>query len=329
MSTVLVTGATGHTGVFTVLEYIKNGYKVNTTMRDISQLSEVKEMIQKTGNLSDEAMKNIRYFQADLGKEEGWKEAIDGCEYVCHVAYPFINNVPLEQIYDAAITGTMNLLNLAANTESVKQFIFCSSFAAIGFADSYPEGTIVNDDSWTPEDAKILDGYMKSKILVEKMMWKFIKSSENKRGMSFTSIAPYMISGPLPWGYRKLVGVMGLIKLYITGGLDVILHYHLNNSDVRDLSKSFVSATNNKEAFNERFLLVEEKEHLMSEIVDILKRDFPAKYSEKVPTAVSPPLTISKITDSSKARRILNFNPIPFEESIKQSIENIIERENL
>ena len=39
----------------------------------------------------------LTFCVADLSKDEGWKEAVEGCAYVLHVASPFPLSVPKDE----------------------------------------------------------------------------------------------------------------------------------------------------------------------------------------------------------------------------------------
>lgn len=48
-------------------------------------------------------VKNTGKFEANLGLSKGWQEAITGCEFVSHIAIPFNNSLPFEDIIDEAL----------------------------------------------------------------------------------------------------------------------------------------------------------------------------------------------------------------------------------
>jgi len=49
----------------------------------------------------------LSFVSADLTKEEGWEEAVSGCEYVLHVASPFRYDAKTEdELVVPAVKGT-------------------------------------------------------------------------------------------------------------------------------------------------------------------------------------------------------------------------------
>jgi nucleoside-diphosphate-sugar epimerase len=309
MPTVLVTGASGHVGVFTILEYIRNGYKVHTTIRDIAKKPEVLEMIVKTGSLSKEETERIVFFEADLNKDEKWDVAMDNCDVVCHVAYPFINGIPYEDLERAAVAGSLYLLKLAADSPTVKHFVFCSSFAAVGLSE-YPKDFVITDEIFTDEDSPWIDGYMKSKVVVEKRMWEFINSKEtNPSGLTFVSICPFGITGPLPVGYTKFVGLPKMLQMAKDGLFEEFPNFYMNVSDVRDLAKSFVKATEDRKVYGERFLLLSEEEFSGADVLNILTQKFPEE-TKNFPKKLGPVIMPPRTSSNKKARDLLAYVPV-------------------
>src|SRR5215211_5524645 len=83
--TVLVTGGSGFLGGWCLVELLRRAYKVRTTVRDSGREGAVREM------LSDEveAGDRLEFFEADLAEDDGWDAAVQGSDYVLHVASPF------------------------------------------------------------------------------------------------------------------------------------------------------------------------------------------------------------------------------------------------
>lgn len=329
---VLVSGGTGYTAVYTIIEYLNQGFEVNTTLRDATKIDATKIMIQKTGDLSDEKMAKLQFFEADMSKSEGWADSIEGCDYVCHVAYPFINGVPLEELIEPAMEGSMRLLKLAKDSPSVKHFVFCSSFATVGFDKDYPEETIVDDSFWTSLDSPMLDGYMKSKILVEKAMWEYVRSDENKISkypITMTSICPYVICGPIPHGYEKYAGISQILYYLFTGNMDKNFSAYVNVTDVRDLAKGHVNATINTQAYSERFIFHSDDEYYFPDVVEEMRKKLPESVSSKIPTEIGELFIGSKKTTNAKAKKLLGYQPHPPMKSFMLTAEGIIRNSGL
>jgi nucleoside-diphosphate-sugar epimerase len=86
---VLVTGGSGFVGTYCILQLLQAGYRVRTTVRSFKREPEVRVML-KTGGV--DAGEHLSFVAADLMSDEGWPEAVAGCDYVLHVASPFPAN---------------------------------------------------------------------------------------------------------------------------------------------------------------------------------------------------------------------------------------------
>ena len=111
MKKVLVTGISGYIGNHCAVELLKSGFSVRGSLRDLSKSKITTESIKKETNPGD----NLEFCQLDLLKDEGWDKAMEGCQYVLHVASPYINYEPKdENLYiKPAIEGTNRALKSA------------------------------------------------------------------------------------------------------------------------------------------------------------------------------------------------------------------------
>jgi dihydroflavonol-4-reductase len=83
--TVLVTGGSGFVGGWCIVELLRRGYDVRTTIRDSSRETEVRDAVSNDVDPED----RLSFFEADLLEDGGWDAAVAGCDYVLHVASPF------------------------------------------------------------------------------------------------------------------------------------------------------------------------------------------------------------------------------------------------
>ena len=82
---VLLTDISGFVGQHCAVELLKNGYAVKGSVRSLSKEDEVRKGISKITEAND----GLEFCKLGLLKDEGWDNAMEGCDYVLHVASPF------------------------------------------------------------------------------------------------------------------------------------------------------------------------------------------------------------------------------------------------
>src|SRR6266536_1841165 len=107
---VLVTGASGYVAGHVIADLRSHGYGVRGTARKAAD----------------------GLVAADLTRDEGWAEAVEGCDYVMHVASPFPSHTPKsdDELIRPAVDGTLRVLRAAADA-GVKRVVLTSSIAAV------------------------------------------------------------------------------------------------------------------------------------------------------------------------------------------------------
>ena len=105
---VLVTGGSGFLGSWCLVELLRRGYRVRTTVRELSREPEIRAMLAPEVNVGD----RLSVRAADLTSDAGWDEAIEGCDYVLHVASPFPPQQPNDpdELIVPAREGTLRVL---------------------------------------------------------------------------------------------------------------------------------------------------------------------------------------------------------------------------
>ena len=127
MEKVLVTGASGYIALHCITELLKNGYAVKGSLRSMNRENEVREAVRK--EVSDN---NLEICELDLLNDEGWDNAASECEYMLHLASPFIVGEPKseDELIRPAKEGTMRALKAAKNA-GIKKIVLTSSIVAI------------------------------------------------------------------------------------------------------------------------------------------------------------------------------------------------------
>ena len=129
MSTVLVTGGSGFVGSHVILQLLNAGHVVRTTVRSLKREESVRAMLKDAGAAPGE---RLSFFAADLERNDGWTEAVAGCDYVMHVASPMPLAAPKteDEVIVPARDGVLRVLK-AARDAKVKRVVLTSTCGAI------------------------------------------------------------------------------------------------------------------------------------------------------------------------------------------------------
>src|SRR5262249_49437886 len=159
MSTVLVTGGSGFVASHCILQLLAAGHNVRTTVRNIKRETDVRAMLSQGGASTIEG---VSFAVADLERDEGWTQAVSGCEYVLHVASPFPPTVPKNEneLIVPAREGALRVLR-ASRDAGVKRVVLTSSFAAVGYGHA-PQAAPFDESNWTNLDGGDLQPHVKS-----------------------------------------------------------------------------------------------------------------------------------------------------------------------
>ena len=274
MKKVLVTGISGYIGQHVALELLEKGFAVKGSVRDLARKEEVLSGIKTVIDPKE----NLEFTKLDLLEDEGWADALEDCDYLLHVASPFITSEPKDEniLIKPALEGTLRALK-AAKAANVKKVVLTSSIVAmLGDADKDID---VNQSSWTNVQAPKVTAYLKSKTLAEQAAWDFIENQKGQK-MEMVTIHPGPVYGPSLNG--NLTGEsMRLFKDMLTGNVPMLPDSGMNISDVRDVAKIHVAAIENEEANGKRFLVATEETHTFLEIAKMLKSNGYKKVNDK------------------------------------------------
>ena len=327
MEKVLVTGSTGFIGLHCIHQLIEKGYSVNGTLRSKSREEEVRSSLKKA-NLSDA---NLSLYECDLMSDDGWEKAIDGCDYVLHIASPFINGLPdhEDELIKPALTGTQRILKLSATNPQIKKIIITSSFAAVG--DTFNGQTVFNESDWSDPNNDKISAYNKSKTLAEKSAWDFMESNPS---FKLTVINPVGVIGPM---LSDDIGTSNLfVKKILDGSTPGNPGLHIGFVDVRDVARAHVDSIKNEKSNNKRIILSKD-EIWVSELSEILrnlgykapKRNIPKwlisvlSLFDKQLGGLIPMIGKVRNIESSIFSEVFDWELISIEESAKVTAEQL------
>lgn len=288
---VLVSGVTGYVGAHVAQQLLLHGYQVRGTVRSTSDEAKMTKLRQQiTEGLPVEGVPELEFVEADLLKEETWPAAVEGCQYVCHVASPFPLDIPSDPdvIIKPAVEGTLTVLKASSADGNVKRVVLTSSLAAVHdvkILDGKDPDRVYNEDDWVDPDK--VEPYSRSKILAEKAAHKFVEElpqEEGKRKLELVVINPSYVLGPLLTDgiSSSVLGIKRLLDKSTPG----VPKFHMPICDVRDVALAHVKALDNPEHVGKRYLIVTECKWL-KDIACIIKKEF-KPYGYFVPTIPVP-----------------------------------------
>jgi len=335
VETVLVTGGSGYLGGWCLAELLRQGYSARTTVRNLSREPEVRAMLAPEVDPGD----RLSFFAADLNSDDGWKEAVEGCDYVLHVASPFPPAQPKDpdELIRPAREGTLRVLGAALDA-GARRVVVTSSVAAVRISSGGDASDALTEEDWTDPDAPGLTPYVRSKTIAELAAWDLAK--ERNQTDRLAVVNPGAILGPVlsdDLSYslqvieRLLNGMPGTPRI----GFSFV--------DVRDVADLQVKAMTAPEAAGERFIAAEPF-LWFSEVAEILRKHL-GEEASKVPSRGIPNFVVRAMAlvdpalrsitgqlgkrtalSSEKAKTRLGWSPHPLEETIVDCARSLIDR---
>tara|TARA_Y100001978_G_C23681099_1_gene429064 strand:- start:606 stop:1607 length:1002 start_codon:yes stop_codon:yes gene_type:complete len=286
---VLVTGASGYIAMHCILELLKSGYAVKASLRDLNKEFEIRKIFDNY--IADN---EIEFCKLNLLIDEGWTEAALDCDYMLHIASPFVIEEPNDEneLIEPALQGTLRALNAAKNSK-IKKVVLTSSMASIAYG--HKKDT-VNSNDWT-DISKEVGAYIKSKTIAEKAAWDFV-NNQNDVSFALTTIHPGMVFGPLLNEHYEGASV-NLIRKMITGKFPALPEIHFTVVDVRDVAKLHVQALKKDKTDNKRIIATSKNGVPFLDVAKIL---IELGYS-KCPTNLIPNQVINSLAPFNKGMR--------------------------
>ncbi|MDQ2661900.1 MAG: aldehyde reductase [Actinomycetota bacterium] len=330
---VLVTGGTGFIGAHCIVQLLRAGHPVRTTVRSVARADDLRALV-RAGGADPE---RIEITPADLMHDDGWSAAVDGVAYVLHVASPFPIREPRrpDDVIAPARDGTLRVLR-AANQAGVRRVVLTSSFAAIGYS-TQPDRPYTEAD-WTDPATPGLSTYVRSKTVAERAAWDFIDREGS--GLELATVNPVGVFGPALG--PDLSTSVALLRALLDGAVFAVPRGETSGVDVRDVADLHLRAMTHPDAAGERFLAVAGdpitypdlarllREQLGERATRVPRRTLPdwvARIGALVNSdlrAVVPELRRSRRASSEKAERVLRWRPRPRDEAILASAESLI-----
>lgn len=332
---VLVTGASGFIGLHTVLHLLQCGCRVRATVRTDAREKRARDTL-----TSHVPTTSLEFAYADLSKDDGWRQAVRGCDSVIHTAapYPIENPRDENELIRPIRDGTLRVLR-AAQAEGIHRVVLLSNIGSI-FDGHQGENRTFDESDWT-DVAKCRSTYHTAKTLSERAAWDFIAGPENHSRMEMVAINPSGVLGPVLDDHRhtSVEWLRTLMRAEVPG-LPRILFPMV---DVRDLVDILAKAMTVPDAAGKRFIC-HAAEVPLSEVADILHTNY-AQRGYRIPTRVLPDILIRFMAlfnpkvkavatilnwnfhlSTDRARSVFGWQPRPYRQTIVDMAESLIEQ---
>ncbi len=332
--TVLVTGGTGYLAGWAIVELLRRGYEVRTTVRSSPRSQAVRDAVVTETDPGD----RLSFAVADLTSRDGWVEAMEGIDYALHIASPLgaDGSANPDALIIPARQGVLNVLR-AATRAGVKRVVMTSA-ANTASPHSYAEEGVY-DETVVSVDDPSFPAYRRSKILAEKAAWDFM--ADYGGPTTFTTVLPGAVFGPIL--STANLGSVQIIQRLIAGRMPGVPRIGLEVVDVRDVIDLHLRAMTAPDAAGQRFLGTGEFVW-MRDIARALKSGL-GDAGARVPTRQLPDVLvrIAAIRDASlrqimpglgrrsvhttaKAQRLLGWRPRPAAEAVVDCARSLVDR---
>ncbi|ORU92697.1 MAG: epimerase [Cycloclasticus sp. symbiont of Bathymodiolus heckerae] len=245
---ICVTGGSGFIASHVIRELLAHGYRVRATVRGSIGHGQYGYLTALPG--ADQCLELV---QAELLDDGAFDSIIAGCEYVIHMASPYLLDAKNVQhdLIDPAINGTLNVLNACKRSGSVKKVVLTSSVAAL--FDEPISGHTYNEDDWNTTSSLSRNPYYYAKTMAERAAWDFIEKESSS--FKLVTINPAVVIGP------SIVPSLNTSNKIFSDVLSGVYPFIMNMSwgfvDVRDIAKAHVLAMESDDA-NGRYVCTSE-----------------------------------------------------------------------
>ena len=241
-SRALVTGGTGFTGSCLVKKLVKQGIDVVVIARPTSNLEPFKDL-------------PIKWIQGDVFDPELINRAVEGVNYIFHMATPFREaKSPDIGYYNVHVLSTQLLAKAALQQPDFRRFVHISTIGVHGHVENPPGD----------ENCPIKPGDIYQETKLEGEVW--IKEFAEQEKLPVVVVRPTGIFGP---GEKRLLKIYKWVvkgRVPLIGDGSNLLHF----VHVEDLTNFFIVSATHPQAVGEIFICGSEKAITFKEMVGIV-----------------------------------------------------------
>mmetsp|Transcript_9343 Transcript_9343/g.16292 ORF Transcript_9343/g.16292 Transcript_9343/m.16292 type:complete len:355 (-) Transcript_9343:169-1233(-) len=284
---VLVTGASGFVAKHTIDRLLREGYKVRGTVRNEEEAKIANQAFTQALPSSLFSEETFSLVTADLMSDSGWKEAVQGCDYVIHIASPYPLKPPQDRhaLVPVARDGSLRVVRAALEEPTVERIVLTSSVMAMAYWRDFPKPERhITEDCWTDPTWDQVTAYPVSKTMAEKAVWDLVEKQEGAKD-KLVVVNPMMVWGPM---YDSVISTSSEIGyLFLTGAYPAVPQMSLTIVDVRDVAQLMERALVAPNVTGRRLIAASSGSLSMLDIGRTLGKAFP-KYANKVPRYTLP-----------------------------------------
>ncbi len=332
---IFVTGSTGFVGAHMLYHLVKAGSEVLALRRPASDINYIKSVFRTYGEDEDTLLDEVNFVEGDVLDYHGLKELDYSIDRIYHLA-AMVSFSPRdkEKVLKTNVYGTSNIVNFALEKQ-IPEIAYVSSVAAL---DPINEKQRITEEHFgnNPERNS---NYAKSKFQSELEIWRGVEE-----GLQVYVVNPSVILGPGLKAdgpgriFKAIEKGMGFYPTGITGFVDV-----------RDTCRVMMDLVTNNIS-NERFI-VNEGNYSYNKLFNLIASMYQKKFADK---ELKPSWTklLYKLDwlktlftgkdrlitrelhrsmhhkarfSNEKIRSELKYEFMPIEQTIQDSIENLIE----
>ncbi|MBE9213310.1 NAD(P)-dependent oxidoreductase [Plectonema cf. radiosum LEGE 06105] len=230
----LVTGASGFLGKYTVAEALGQGFQVRAVIRHTSDEK----------RLPWRNCANLELIPIDLTKLEKLEDALKGIDTVVHLAAAKQGNYDTQ--YANTVIATENLLQ-AMLRMNIKRLVAISTFSVFDYL-HIPAYEIINEDSAIESQPTRRDIYAQTKLIQESLFRDF----EQKNQGEVTILRPGIVYGRNNlWNAHLGINLKNRLWINIGGNAQLPLTY------VENCAQAIVNVCGNQEAIGKTLNIID------------------------------------------------------------------------
>ena len=331
---VLVTGISGFIASHTALKLLEKGFQVRGTVRNVSKGERIKQALLKESGKDESQLELV---EADLSRDEGWADAVQGCRFIQHIASPLPVEPPddREALVPEARAGAQRVLENGFSA-GAERIVLTSSIAAMIGQPGRGNTMTFGEKDWSDPDWKPLPAYPVSKTRAELSAWSYVEAQGLRDKL--VTINPGMVFGPDI--FENAGASMQAIIALFSGDFPRSPKIAMPIVDVRDVAAIHVAAMTAKEAGGRRLIAASDTLSF-KEISDILREAYPnvkkfpkgelpnfilkiiSNFDERVKTLLSD-LGTRHIADAGYVTNITQVIPRPAKEAVLSAADSLI-----